>query len=121
MRLKFYIKKLIQPTAVGPDEQPVDFVKNQSSSQFEVDGWVISQFVVEKIVPIAGVHPFPLHELMLMIASVCRLRPPMIFEWGTHIGKSARIFHDTAVHVGIPLQIHSVDLHDEVVHGQTPS
>jgi cephalosporin hydroxylase len=120
MSLKSRIKKLIRPTPVRAEVQPVDSVKNQSSSQFEVDGWVISQFVVEKIVPIAGVHPFPLQELMLMVASVCRLRPPMIFEWGTHIGKSARIFHETAAHFGIPLQIHSVDLHDEVAHVEHP-
>src|SRR4051812_11884192 len=89
---------------------PPDIVRNAGCSEFEVDTWQISQFVLEKLVPIVGAHPFPLSELMLLSAAVCRMRPVLIFEWGTHIGKSARAFHEIAAHFGIPCVIHSVDL-----------
>jgi cephalosporin hydroxylase len=85
-----------------------------------VDGWALSEFVLKKVVPVAGVHPFPLQELMLMCASVCRLQPSLIFEWGTNIGKSARIFFETTEHYGIPCPIHSIDLPDDVSHVEHP-
>ena len=87
---------------------------------FEINGWAISQFVLAKLVPVVGVHPFPLHELMLMSAAICRLRPAQVFEWGTHTGKSARVFHECAADYGIALQIHSVDLPDRVNHVEHP-
>ena len=94
--------------------------KNTNCQKFEVNGWDLSQFVLERIVPVSGVHPFPLQELMLMCASVCRLQPSLIFEWGTNIGKSARIFFETTEHYGIPCQIHSIDLPDDVSHVEHP-
>jgi cephalosporin hydroxylase len=94
--------------------------KNAHCAEFEVDNWVISEFVLQKLVPVVGTHPFPLHELMLMVATVCRFQPEQIFEWGTHIGKSARIFHECAMHFRIATQIHSIDLPDEVSHGEHP-
>jgi len=94
--------------------------KNTNCQKFEVNGWDLSQFVLERIVPVSGVHPFPLQELMLMCAAVCRLQPSLIFEWGTHIGKSARIFHETLTYFGIPGQVHSVDLPDDVTHVEHP-
>jgi len=94
--------------------------KNKDCARFEVDGWALSEFVLTKIVPVAGVHPFPLQELMLMVSAVSRLRPPLIFEWGTNIGKSARIFYETCRHFRIPCQIHSVDLPDDEEHVEHP-
>ena len=96
-------------------------VRNLRCSEFEVDTWQLSQFVLEKLVPVVGVHPFPLHELMLLSAATCRLRPTMIFEWGTHIGKSARAFYETLTHFNIPGEVHSVDLPDDVEHVEHPS
>jgi hypothetical protein len=81
--------------------------KNVTCSEFEVDNWAISQFVVRRLVPVVGCHPFPLQELMLMVAAVCRFEPAEIFEWGTHIGKSARIFYECASHYRIEADIHS--------------
>ena len=66
--------------------------KKNTQGEFEVNNWIISEFIVEKLVPVVGVHPFPLDELSLMTAAVCRFQPELIFEWGTNIGKSARIF-----------------------------
>lgn len=95
--------------------------RNLSCTEFEVDNWALSRFVLAKLIPVVGVEPFPLHELMLMSAAVCRLRPAMIFEWGTHVGKSARIFYETLVHYGIAGDVHSVDLPDDVEHVEHPS
>jgi cephalosporin hydroxylase len=71
-------------------------------------------------VPIVGWHPFPLNELMLMVATVCRVEPAEIFEWGTHLGKSARIFHECAAHYRLQAVIHSTDLPDDVDHPEHP-
>lgn len=95
-------------------------VVNPGSSEPEVNNWIISEFVVDKLVPVAGVHPFPLNELMLMSAAVCRFRPSLIFEWGTNIGKSARIFYEITKAFNIPCAIHSVDLPDDVFHNEHP-
>jgi cephalosporin hydroxylase len=93
---------------------------NVAASEFEVDAWAISQFVMRKLVPVVGSHPFPLHELMLMTGAVCRLEPREIFEWGTHIGKSARIFYEITSHYRVQADIHSTDLPDDVEHREHP-
>ena len=97
-----------------------DPAKNEGCENFEVNKWTISEFVVRKLVPVVGVHPFPLDELMLMSAAVCRFRPRLIFEWGTNIGKSARIFHETAKAFSIDAHVHSIDLPDDVEHNEHP-
>jgi cephalosporin hydroxylase len=93
---------------------------NIHCDEFEVDNWLVSEFIVERLVPIVGVHPFPLNEMVLMVAAVCRLKPDHIYEWGTHLGKSARVFYETARHFGLNVDIHSVDLPDTVVHQEHP-
>ncbi len=94
--------------------------KNLNFSEFEVNNWITSEFIVEKLVPAVGMHPFPLDELSLMTATVCRFKPELIFEWGTNIGKSARIFYETIKAFDIPCQIHSIDLPDDVFHNEHP-
>jgi cephalosporin hydroxylase len=96
-------------------------MKNPGCTQFEVDAWQLSGFVLERLVPVVGIHPFPLTELMLLAGAVCRQRPSHIFEWGTHIGKSARAFYEITSYYGIPSEIHSVDLPDETEHVEHPS
>jgi cephalosporin hydroxylase len=93
---------------------------NVHCREFEVDNWAISRFLVETLVPIVGVHPFPLNELVLMAAAVCRLKPEHIVEWGTHLGKSARVFYETARHFELMVEIHSVDLPDDSTHQEHP-
>ncbi len=94
--------------------------RNPACGEFEVDGWVTSAFVARTLVPVVGVHPFPLQELMLMTATVCRFEPSLIFEWGTNIGKSARIFYEIAQYFKISTTIHSCDLPDDVDHVEHP-
>jgi len=91
-------------------------VVNPNSKYFEVNNWLISDFILKKVIPLVGVHPYPLNELMLMVAAVCRIRPTHIFEWGTHLGKSARIFYETVKFFKINSEVHSIDLPDSVKH-----
>ena len=94
--------------------------KNLHCTEFEVDNWELSDFIVKKLIPVVGTHPYPIVELNLMVAAVCRLRPQQVFEWGTNIGKSARIFYETGKRFGIKLEIHSIDLPDELEHKEHP-
>ncbi len=97
-----------------------DPAKNLDCTEFEVNNWVVSDFVVNTLVPVVNFHPFPLNELMLMTATVCRFKPELIFEWGTNIGKSARIFYEISEAFNINTEIHSIDLPDDVFHNEHP-
>lgn len=93
---------------------------NFAGSSFEVNNWDLSSFILKKIVPVVGAHPFPLNELLLMTAAVARTKPTHIFEWGTHIGKSARIFYETCKYLKLDTEIHSIDLPDDIEHMEHP-
>ena len=93
---------------------------NPDSSEFEVNNWAVSRFVLRKIAPIVGFHPYPLNEIMLMSSTVCRFRPSYIFEWGTNIGASARIFYETGKYFSVPLSIYSIDLPIDISHAEHP-
>ncbi len=101
-------------------EKKVDPAKNTDCTLFEVDNWVISRFVIKKLIPVVGISPFPLSELCLLSSSVCYFKPTHIFEWGTHIGKSARVFHETTKYFNIETVIHSIDLPDNIPHSEHP-
>lgn len=97
-----------------------DLTRNAESPYFEVDNWELSKFIVKKIIPIIGYKPFPLNELLLLIGAVIRFKPDAIFEWGTHVGKSARVFYETKKYFNIDCQIHSIDLPEDVFHIEHP-
>lgn len=97
-----------------------DPAANIECAEFEVNNWLISDFIVKRLVSLTGTHPYPISELNLMVAAVCRLKPQQVFEWGTNIGKSALIFHETGKHFHIPLHVHSIDLPDSVDHSEHP-
>lgn len=97
-----------------------EVVLNPGCDHLEVDNWEVSDFVVGNLVPIVGVRPFPLNELCLMVAAVAALKPTHIFEWGTHVGKSARIFYESARRFGVPSAIYSVDLPEGADHVEHP-
>jgi cephalosporin hydroxylase len=97
-----------------------DPTKNLNCSKFEVDNWIISRFVIKKLIPKVGYNPFPISELCLLSSSVCFFKPTHIFEWGTHIGKSARIFYETSKYFKIKTKIHSIDLPDNISHIEHP-
>ena len=93
---------------------------HENCPEFEVNKWIVSDFVIHELVPVVGISPFPIDEQLLLAAAVCRFKPGAIFEWGTNVGKSARIFYETARHFRIPARIHSVDLPDSVYHSEHP-
>jgi hypothetical protein len=97
-----------------------DPVRNPNASEFEVDLWILSRFVLEKIVPVVGTHPYPLNELLLMTAAACRLKPSVVFDWGTHIGTSARIFYVCNKVFKLGYEIHSIDLPPDATHIEHP-
>lgn len=114
------LRKFLGFQPAGLQKQYPDPAVNMHCSEFEVNNWVISEFIVDRLVPVVGVHPFPLNELLFMVSAVCRLKPTHIFEWGTHIGKSARVFYETSQCFGLNLEIHSVDLPDDAAHLEHP-
>jgi hypothetical protein len=97
-----------------------DPVRNPQGSEFEVDLWTLSDFVLDAIVPVVGTHPYPLNELLLMTAAACRLKPSVVFDWGTHIGASARIFYECDKAFNLGYEIHSVDLPPNASHVEHP-
>ena len=70
--------------------------------------------------PLLGTNPFPPNELMLMCAAMLWLRPALVVEWGTNIGKSARVWHETNVRYGLGADVHSIDLPDSISHPEHP-
>jgi cephalosporin hydroxylase len=89
-------------------------------NQFEVNMWETSEFVSKKLLPVVSYHPFPLSELVFMVAALVYTRPDYLFEWGTHVGKSARIWYETARAFDLPTQIVTVDLPPDVEHVEQP-
>ena len=79
----------------------------------------LDSFVLEKILPKTGLL-YPLAEISLMALVVDRVRPTHIFEWGTNIGSSAKIFHHITESLGMDIPIHTWDLPEDVSHGQHP-
>jgi cephalosporin hydroxylase len=113
-RLHRGLRRIAAPVSIP------DSIADAKGSEFEVNKWIISHFIVERLIAIVGAHPYPLDELLLMAAAVCRMRPTHIFEWGTHVGKSARIFFEVSRQFGIETEIHSIDLPDGSKHEEHP-
>ena len=55
-----------------------DPTRNPACSEFETDNWQLSRFVLQKLVPVVGAHPFPLHEFILSSTAVRRFRRAQI-------------------------------------------
>jgi hypothetical protein len=84
----------------------------------EADKWILSEFILQKLVPVVGIHPYPLDEILLMCSTLAYFKPDMILEWGTHYGKSARTFYETAKYLQLGTEIHSIDLPLESEHAE---
>lgn len=97
-----------------------DPVINAGLDEIELNKWIISDFVTEVLYPITKNRPFPLDEQMLMVETVCCFRPKYIFDWGTHVGKSARIFWETCQAFNVHTEVHSIDLPDDEDHVEHP-
>ena len=110
------LKSLLKPARATLDET----IKNPDCTELEVNKWIVSDFVTGKLLPIIKNRPFPLDEQMLLVSAICLSKPDIIFDWGTHIGKSARIFYETTKYFGITADIHSMDLPDDAEHAEHP-
>jgi predicted O-methyltransferase YrrM len=106
---RWFLAKTRLPTS------PVDLTLSTRSLP-EADKWILSEFILEKLVPVVGVHPYPLDELLLMCSTVAYFKPGIIIEWGTHLGISARIFYEISRQLSLSVPIHSIDLPPDVAH-----
>jgi cephalosporin hydroxylase len=97
-----------------------DPVRNPEASEFEVDLRILSRFLLERIVPVVGTSTYPLNELMLMCAAACRIKPSVVYDWGTHIGASARIFYECEKTFKLGYEVHSIDLPPDALHAEHP-
>lgn len=97
----------------------MEFSKNSHLWCCEANAAQLDRFVLEKILPKTGLL-YPLAEISLMALVVDRVRPTHIFEWGTNIGGSARIFHTITEVLQMDTEIHTWDLPEDVPHGQHP-
>jgi len=86
----------------------------------EVNKWIVSDFIVNKIVPIVGVRPYPLSELELLVSTLLIYRPTHVCDWGTHVGKATRVFYETVIAFKLKTKIISVDLPEDVDHIEHP-
>ncbi|MCJ7800828.1 MAG: hypothetical protein MUP82_00555 [Candidatus Marinimicrobia bacterium] len=100
--------------------QSKNIIVNDASTELEVNINQLSSFIIKDLLPIVGVSPFPITELLLMSSAVVKFKLDYIFEWGTHIGMSARIFHEICIKYKINVVIHSIDLPDNIEHIEHP-
>ena len=105
---------------LGFNKEFVNPLENIRGKEFEVNNYSISDFIYKKIIPIISYKPFPLSELQLMVAAAVWSRPKAIFEWGTHVGKSASLFYETSKAFSLGSKIYSIDLPDDVNHIEHP-
>jgi hypothetical protein len=71
---------------------------------------------------VPGCFPYPIPEIAIMAAAMVHARPDLVFEWGTNVGCSARVFFEAAKDLGLDTVIYSVDLPLEMscLHVQNP-
>lgn len=98
---------------------PREFSVDDRPRGIECDKWCASE-IIQQISRIVGVHPYPFDELMLMAAAFQYIRPTIVIEIGTHIGKSARIWWELSRAYRIPAAIHTIDLFD-ATHDEYPA
>ena len=77
----------------------------------EVDKWAASA-MVRTLQAIVGDQPYPADELLLMTAAFAFHRPETVIDIGTHLGKSARIWHELSTRLHTASSIHTVDVLD---------
>ncbi len=49
-------------------------------------------------------------EVLFMASALERFKPTHVFDWGTNVGASARIFYEASHVLGYPCEIHSIEL-----------
>jgi hypothetical protein len=97
-----------------------DPVRNPGAEVLEVDLWILSEFIIDRIVPVLRVRPYPFNEQLLAVAAACRVKPSVVFDWGTHVGASARLFYECARAFDLHFEVHSIDLPADASHVEHP-
>lgn len=60
--------------------------------------------------------PFPKEEMDLMASVTINHHPDVIFDWGTHLGYSARFFYEIEQYFSLGYKVHTIDLEEEKTH-----
>jgi cephalosporin hydroxylase len=120
-RLKKWLRIMISLDAIigilkEKSNIQVHSVLNINDRLLEVNKWNVSAFLIKRVISIVGITPFPLDELMLMVSVCVVFKPELIIEWGTNVGKSARIFYEIVKYYKIKSEILSIDLPTEIKH-----
>lgn len=105
-KLRFAFKQI---AIAPPARRSAD--PGRSPSLLETDKWLLSKWL-PTLVRVVGTHPFSFDELLVMVAAFEYHRPEVVIDVGTHLGKSARVWHEVAKWLGEPCQIHTIELFD---------
>ena len=111
VRLRSMYRLLRIPIRANTRDVTRDF-RPENRRLVEADKWALSEFVLDRLVPIVGVRPYPLDELLLMATAFQYHLPDVVIDIGTHVGKSARIWFELARHFQSETTIHTVDICD---------
>ncbi len=52
----------------------------KEGSVFEANCWILSEILLDRVIPKIGIRPYPLNEQMLMAAAVAFVQPKIIIE-----------------------------------------
>jgi len=77
---------------------------------------VVTPEAVLRRVRALGLPAYGDEEVLLVAETVQRYRPTHVFEWGTNVGASARLFYEAAVVLGLTCEVHTVELPDDQAH-----
>lgn len=61
-----------------------------------------------------GLPAYGDHEVRFFESVLKRHRPTHVFEWGTNVGASARLFYEAGLELGYECEVHTVELPDEL-------
>lgn len=60
-------------------------------------------------------------EVLFMAGTALELRPDAVYDWGTNVGASARVFWEVAQQGGYLCQVHSTELPEGSEHREKPT
>lgn len=63
-----------------------------------------------------GLPAYGNDEVRFVEEILTKLRPTHVFDWGTNVGASARLFYEGSLQMGYPCEVHTVELPLELAH-----
>lgn len=61
-----------------------------------------------------GLPAYGDHEVLFFERVLERHRPTHVFEWGTNVGASARLFYEASLELGYECDVHTTEIPDEL-------